>query len=124
MNKNKSDREKLKTGISDYLIAHGCPSEYIGFSILCDLLQTGLKNYTDLALNLKSIYLRVAHKYEMTRIAVERNLHTLVEKWEILAKEKFDEVFDKEPTNAELLHILARKLRYLHCTVYDTLLMP
>ena len=68
---------------------------------MCELLQTGLKNYADLALNLKSIYLRVAHKYEMTRVAIERNLHTLVEKWEMMAKEKFDEVFDKEPTNAE-----------------------
>ena|GEM_PF-2510115 len=124
MKKKETDREKVKTGISEYLIAHGCPSDYVGFLILCDLLQAALKNYMDLALNLKSIYLRVAHKHQMTRLSVERNLHTLVEKWLLMEEAKFYEVFDKEPTNAELLHTLTRKLRYLNCSVYDTLLMP
>ena len=124
MKKKKSDREKIKTGISEYLIAYGCPSSYVGFPILCDLLKAALENYTDLALNLKSIYLSVAHKRKLTRLAVERNLHTLVEKWILLSPEKFQKLFDHEPTNAELLHTLAGKLRYLNCSVYDTLLMP
>ena len=124
MKKKKTDREKVKTGISEYLIAHGCRPDYVGFPILCDLLRAALENYTDLALNLKSIYLKVAQKHKTTRLAVERNLHTLVGKWHMMNEAKFNEIFDKEPTNAELLHVLARKLRYLHCSVYDTLLMP
>ena len=122
MKKKKTDREKIKTGISEFLISYDCPSEYVGFPILCDLLKAALENYTDLALNLKSIYLSVAHQHKMTRLCVERNLHTLVEKW--MPYEKFNLLFSEEPTNAELLHILARKLRYLNCSVYDTLLMP
>ena len=118
----KINREKIKTGISEYLISFGCPSEYMGFPILCDLLKAALENYTDLALNLKSIYLTVAHHHKITRLCVERNLHTLVEKWASFPKFKL--FFEKEPTNAELLHILAGKLRYLNCSVYDTLLMP
>ena len=113
---------KVKTGISDFLITYECPSDYVGFPILCDLLKAALENYTELASNLKSIYLTVAHKRKITRLCVERNLHTLVEKW--LVQPKFKLLFDKEPTNAELLHILAKRLRYLNCSVYDTLLMP
>ena len=120
--KKKCDSGKVKTGISDFLMAYDCPSEYVGFPILCDLLKATLENYADLALNLKSIYLTVAQKHKMTRLCVERNLHTLVEKWMLHAK--FKELFQTEPTNAQLLHILARKLRYLNCSVYDTLLMP
>ena len=119
---NKNDRMKIKTGISDFLISYDCPSSYVGFPILCDLLKAALENYTDLALNLKSIYLIVAQRHKITRLCVERNLHTLVEKWRV--RPKFNELFDEEPTNAELLHILAGKLRYLNCSVYDTLLMP
>ena len=118
----KTDNGKVKTGISDFLIAYDCPSCYVGFPILCDLLKVALENYTELAANLKSIYLTVAHRRKITRLCVERNLHTLVEKW--LPSPKFNLLFDKEPTNAELLYILAGKLRYLNCSVYDTLLMP
>ena len=125
MDKNKSDRGKIKTGICDYLIAHGCRSDYLGFSVLCDLLRAALENYADFALNLKSIYLKVGHKHKTTRLAIERNLRTLIEKWHESDETKFNEVFDnKVPTNAVFLHILARKLRYLNCSVYDTLLMP
>lgn len=116
------DNGKIKTGISEFLIAYDCPSEYVSFPILCDLLKVALQNYTDLASNLKSIYLTVAHQRKITRLCVERNLHTLVEKW--MPQPKFKELFTKEPTNAQLLYILARKLRYLNCSVYDTLLMP
>ncbi len=119
--KKKNDREKVKTGIREYLISYDCPSDYVGFPILCDLLKAALENFTDLALNLKSIYLTVAQNYKMTRLAVERNLHTLISKWALYPK--FNLLFNQEPTNAELLHILAKKLRYLNCSVYDTLLM-
>ena len=122
MAKKEKEGDKIKTGISDYLISYDCPSGYVGFPLLCDLLKEGLLNFTDMALNLKSIYLKVAHRHKMTRVAVERNLHTLVEKW--VPFPKFKELFDKEPTNADLLHSLARRLRYLNCSVYDTLLMP
>ena len=115
-------RAGIKTGISDFLIAHDCPSGYVGFPILCDLLKTALENYTELALNLKSIYLTVAQRRKITRLCIERNLQTLVKKW--APQPKFKLLFEKEPTNAELLYILARKLRYLNCSVYDTLLMP
>ena len=43
-------------------------------------------------------------------------------RWE--EKEKFKTLFTERPTNAVALNILARKLRYLNCSVYDTLLMP
>lgn len=122
MDEKKNDHGKIKTGICDYLISYDCPSSYVGFPILCDLLKAALENYTELALNLKSIYLSVAHRRKITRLCVERNLQTLIEKWELTPK--FKELFDKEPTNAEMLHILARKMRYLNCSVYDTLLMP
>ncbi len=122
MSPKKHVGERIKTGISEFLIKYDCPSEYVGFPILCDLIISALENYTDLALNLKSIYLSVAHKYKITRLCVERNLHTLVEKW--IVKPKFKELFSEVPTNAQLLHILARKLRYMNCSVYDTLLMP
>ena len=122
MNPRKKDCNKIKTGISEFLLNYECPSEYVGFPILCDLLQSALENYADLALNLKSIYLSVAHKHKITRLCIERNLHTLVGKW--IVKPKFKELFTDEPTNAQLLHILARKLRYMNCSVYDTLLMP
>lgn len=118
----KNNREKVKTGISDFLIAYECPSGYVGFPILCDLLKAALENYTEMASNLKAIYLKVAHQRKITRLCVERNLHTLVEKW--MPQPKFSLLFDDEPTNAELLYILAKKLRYLNCSVYDTLLMP
>lgn len=122
MQKQKRDGDKIKTGISDFLIAFDCPTEYVGFPILCDLLKAALENYADLALNLKSIYLSVAHQRKITRLCVERNLHTLIEKWKVVPK--FKELFNDEPTNAQLLNILARKLRYMNCSVYDTLLMP
>ncbi|MCQ2381779.1 MAG: hypothetical protein MJ054_00560 [Clostridia bacterium] len=118
----RKDYEKVKTGISDFLISYECPTDYVGFPILCDLLKTALENYTELALNLKSIYLTVAEQRKITRLCVERNLHTLIEKW--MSQPKFKFLFKEEPTNADLLHILARKLRYLNCSVYDTLLMP
>lgn len=120
--KGKSDREKVKTGISEFLLSYNCPSEYIGFAILCDLLKTALENYNDLTLNLKSIYYTVAHQRKITRLCIERNLHTLVERWQ--EQPKFDELFDEAPTNAKMLNVLARKIRYLNCSVYDTLLMP
>lgn len=118
----RQNRGKIKTGISDFLINYECPSGYIGFPILCDLLKAALENYTELASNLKSIYLTVAHQRKITRLCVERNLHTLVEKW--MPQPKFKLLFDHEPTNAELLYNLAGRLRYLNCSVYDTLLMP
>lgn len=115
-------RKVEKTGISEFLISYECPSDYVGFPILCDLLKAALENYLELASNLKAIYLTVASRRKITRLCVERNLHTLVEKW--MQRPKFALLFDEEPTNAELLHILARKMRYLNCSVYDTLLMP
>ena len=122
MKKNKNDREKVKTGICDFLISYDCPCEYIGFPILVDLLKNAIENFTELALNLKSIYYRVARQRKITRLCIERNLTTLFERWE--EKKKFKEIFDERPTNATGLNILARKLRYLNCSVYDTLLMP
>ncbi len=122
MEKKKSDGNKIKTGISEFLMAHGCPTEYLGFSILCDLLKAALENYADLTLNLKSIYLTVADQRKITRLSMERNLHTLVTKWSV--DPKFKELFATEPTNAQLINLLACKLRYLNCSVYDTLLMP
>ena len=118
----KYSREKIKTGISDFLIEYDCPAGYVGFPILCDLIKASLENYTELSSNLKSIYLTVAQQRRITRLCVERNLHTLVKKW--APQPKFKLLFDKVPTNAELLYILARKLRYMNCSVYDTLLMP
>ncbi len=120
--KDKSDREKIKTGISEFLLSYNCPSEYIGYAILCDLLKTALENYDDFTLNLKSIYYSVARQRKITRLCIERNLHTLIERWQ--EQPKFEELFDTPPTNAKMLHILARKIRYLNCSVYDTLLMP
>lgn len=122
MKKEKSDREKVKTGISNYLISYDCPSEYVGFPILVDLLKTAIENYTDLTLNMKSIYYTVAKERQITRLCIERNLTTLVEHW--ATTEKFSALFEQAPTNAKMLHILARKIRYLNCSVYDTLLMP
>ena len=122
MKKKKSDREKVKTGISEFLIAHGCPAEYVGFPILVDLLKTAIENYTDLTVNTKSIYYTVARQRKITRLCIERNLTTLLEHWQ--TEEKFKILFDRVPTNAKMLHILARKIRYLNCSVYDTLLMP
>ena len=122
MERLQGDNGKIKTGIGEFLITYGCPSEYVGFPILCDLLKVALQNYTDLAANLKSIYLIVAHQRKITRLCVERNLHTLVEKWRL--QPKFKELFATEPTNAQLINLLACKLRYLNCSVYDTLLMP
>ena len=122
MNKNKTSCEKIKTGICDYLIYYECPSDYIGFSILIDLLEAAIENFAELALNLKSIYYRVARQRKITRLCIERNLTTLLDHWE--EKEKFKELFNKRPTNAVLLNILAQKIRYLNCSVYDTLLMP
>ncbi len=122
MKKDKRDRDKVKTGICDFLLSYDCPSEYIGFPILIDLLKVATENYTELAVNLKSIYLKVARQRKITRLCIERNLTTLFERWE--EQEKFKEIFDKRPTNATGLNVLARKLRYLNCSVYDTLLMP
>ena len=122
MNDKRGDGKRIKTGIGEFLISYDCPVEYVGFPILCDLLKAALENYNDLSLNLKSIYLTVAEQHKITRLCVERNLRTLVKKW--MSQPKFKELFDKELTNAQLLHILARKLRYLNCSVYDTLLMP
>lgn len=122
MKKKKSDREKVKTGISEFLISYDCPSEYVGFPILVDLLKAAIENYTDLTLNLKSIYYAVAQQRKITRLCIERNLSTLLEHWVIT--DKFKKLFDQTPTNAKMLHILARKIRYLNCSVYDTLLMP
>ena len=122
MDNMHNHRDKIKTGIVEFLMSYDCPSEYVGFPILCDLVSAALDNYIDLALNLKSIYLKVASKRKITRLCVERNLHTLVEKWS--PQPKFKELFSEDPTNAQLLHVLARKLRYLNCSVYDTLLMP
>lgn len=122
MKKNKSDREKVKTGICDFLLSYDCPSEYIGFPILVDLLKSAIENFAELALNLKSIYYRVARSRKITRLCIERNLTTLFERWE--EKEKFKTLFTERPTNAVALNALARKLRYLNCSVYDTLLMP
>ena len=122
MKKDKNEREKVKTWICDFLLSYDCPSEYIGFPILVDLLKAAIENFTELALNLKSIYYRVARQRKITRLCIERNLTTLFERWE--EKEKFKAIFDDRPTNATALNILARKLRYLNCSVYDTLLMP
>ena len=122
MKKEKTGREKVKTGICDYLISFDCPSEYVGFPILLDLLKTALENFTEMAANLKSIYYRVATRRKITRLCIERNLTTLLDRWS--EKEKFKLIFDKRPTNATALNILANKLRYLNCSVYDTLLMP
>ena len=120
--KSTRDYEKVKTGISDYLISYDCPFEYLGFQILCDLVYTALLNYTEFTMNLKSVYYTVGAKRKMTRLSLERNLLTLVEHWE--GRPKFRELFTEVPTNAKMLHILTRKLRYLNCSVYDTLLIP
>ena len=122
MKKDENEREKVKTGICDFLLSYDCPSEYVGFPILVDLLKAAIENYTELALNLKSIYYRVGRQRKITRLCIERNLTTLLERWE--EKEKFKALFDYRPTNATALNRLARKIRYLNCSVYDTLLMP
>ena len=122
MKKDKNGREKVKTGISEFLLSYDCPSEYLGFAILIDLLKAAIENYTELAMNLKSIYYRVARQRKITRLCIERNLTTLFQHWE--EHEKFKQIFDKFPTNAKALHVVAGKIRYLNCSVYDTLLMP
>ena len=93
MEANKSDRDKVKTGICDFLLSYDCPSEYIGFPILIDLLKAAIDNYAELAFNLKSIYYRVAKERKITRLCIERNLTTLLDHW--AEAEKFKELFDK-----------------------------
>lgn len=122
MAENNHGCDKVKTGISNFLISYGCSAEYLGFPILVDLLKVAIENYTDLTVNLKSIYYAVAEKRKITRLSIERNLSTLLEHWQ--TNPKFKMLFNEVPTNAKLLHILARKIRYLNCSVYDTLLMP
>ena len=122
MDKNKNDKDKIKTGICDFLLSYDCPSEYIGFPILIDLLKAAIDNFAELAFNLKSIYYHVADERKITRLSIERNLTTLLDHWE--KREKFKDLFETRPTNAVALHIIARKIRYLNCSVYDTLLMP
>lgn len=122
MDKNKNDKDKIKTGICDFLLSYDCPSEYIGFPILIDLLKAAIDNFAELAFNLKSIYYHVADERKITRLSIERNLTTLLDHWE--EREKFKDLFETRPTNAVALHIIARKIRYLNCSVYDTLLMP
>ena len=122
MDKNKNDKDKIKTGICDFLLSYDCPSEYIGFPILIDLLKAAIDNFAELAFNLKSIYYHVADERKITRLSIERNLTTLLDHWE--EREKFKDLFETRPTNAVALHIIARKIRYMNCSVYDTLLMP
>ena len=64
----------------------------------------------------------MASDRKITRLCIERNLTTLFDHWEERAR--FNELFETRPTNAVALNILARKIRYLNCSVYDTLLMP
>ena len=122
MDKNKNDKDKIKTGICDFLLSYDCPSEYIGFPILIDLLKAAIDNFAELAFNLKSIYYHVADERKITRLSIERNLTTLLDHWE--EREKFKDLFETRPNTAEALDIIARKIRYLNCSVYDTLLMP
>lgn len=122
MEEKNNNGEKVKTGICDFLLSYDCPSEYIGFPILIDLLNAAIENFAELAFNLKSIYYQVASDRKITRLCIERNLTTLFDHWEERAK--FNELFETRPTNAVALNILARKIRYLNCSVYDTLLMP
>ena len=91
-------------------------------SFLIDLLKAAIDNFAELAFNLKSIYCHVADERKITRLSIERNLTTLLDHWE--EREKFKDLFETRPTNAVALHIIARKIRYLNCSVYDTLLMP
>ena len=122
MSEDKSKYDKVKTGICDFLLSYDCPSEYIGFPILIDLLEAAIENFAELAYNLKSIYYRVAQQRKITRLCIERNLTTLLDHWS--ENVKFNELFKTRPTNAVALHIIARRIRYLNCSVYDTLLMP
>ena len=122
MDQNRNDKDKVKTGICDFLLSYDCPSEYIGFPILIDLLKAAIDNFAELAFNLKSIYYAVADQRKITRLCIERNLTTLLDHWS--EREKFKELFEARPTNAVALHIIARKIRYMNCSVYDTLLMP
>ena len=55
MGKDKNDCDKVKTGICDFLLSYDCPSAYIGFPILIDLLKAAIENFAELAFNLKSI---------------------------------------------------------------------
>lgn len=112
----------LKSHVQEFLIKHDCPMEYTGFNVLVDVLCEACESLSEVRTNLKSIYISVEQKYKMTRLNIERNLRTLIEKWE--PEKKFKDLFKETPTNAKLIVTLAHKVQRPNSSVYDIYMMP
>lgn len=107
----------LRHNVRELLIKYNCPMEYAGFNILVDVLCEACKNLGEVRTNLKSVYMSVGQKNKTTRLSIERNLRTLIEKWE--PEKQFPNLFSETPTNAKLVITLAHKVQRPNSSVYD-----
>ena len=97
----------MRKSIERFLIEHDCPLEYMGFSILVEAIACSAKYVGDIKSNLKSIYIEVGGKFNISRLCIERNLRTLMAAW--AGTEKFCQLFEDVPTNAKLIISLTHK---------------
>lgn len=111
----------LKANIDDYLVKYDCPISYFGYRALREVLWVACHNYGEIKTNLKSIYLDASKKLQMTRLAIERNLHTLLDIWK--DSPRFKELFPTIPTNGNLVITLAFKIFHTFHSVFDTLIL-
>ena len=74
MDNMHSHRDKIKTGIVEFLMSYDCPSEYVGFPILCDLVSAALDNYTDLAFNLVGEYFTLGELQQVYEVVLNKKL--------------------------------------------------
>ena len=89
----------------------GITSKYKGYRYLLDAIHIAAENYDECPKVTKDIYPVIAHKYGVTKVSVERDIRTVIEKCWDNNKAYLQELsgckLSRCPSNSEFIDIIA-----------------
>ena len=90
----------------------GITSKYKGYRYLLDAIHIAAENYDECLKVTKDIYPVIAHKYGVTKVSVERDIRTVIEKCWDNNKAYLQELsgckLSRCPSNSEFIDIIAQ----------------
>jgi len=99
----------LHRAVGKFIWKLGCPNKYDGYRYMLDGICIALQNGGEMLSLRKSIYEELARKYKTCPRNIERCIRNFIGRWWTL--HKCAGLFDKRPTNSELIHHLVEYIQ-------------
>lgn len=99
----------LHRAVGKFVWKLGCPNKYDGYRYLLDGICIALQKGADMPCLRKSIYEELALKYKTDTRNIERCIRHFITKW--WEEQKCGQLFEKRPTNSELICYLVEYIR-------------